>query len=772
MTLCAAAGTALASQAGVAVGQPGIEVSRLDSSRVYDIDEVVVVSQPKDAYRLRQQPLSSTSLSSTELGSLGTRDLRGLTAYVPSFVMPAYGSRLTSAVYMRGIGSRVNNPAIGIYVDGIPVSGKNAYNFHLYQIERTDVMRGPQGTLYGQNTEGGIVRMYSRNPLTTQGTTLRLGWGTHFRREAELSHSEKIGERTAYTVSGFYNGQNGFLKNQHTGNRADNLDEAGGRFRLMTSLAQRLSADFIADYQYVNQTAFPYGLMGGKAAETQSPSTTFDNQYRRNMLLTGLNLKYEGTGFDLHSTTSYQFLSDIMAMDQDYTAADLMRLDQRQLQNYVSEEIVLKSRNSGRWHYTFGLAGSYMWLKTTAPVTFGSEMTSALSSTIQNAIPIPGARIEISDMRVPGTFRTPQLNIGFFHESNIDITRRLVATVGLRYDYTRQKAVYDTEALMAMGYKVMGREGTSTITSSLNSSVADAYHQLLPKLGLTLRLSEASNVYAVVSKGYRAGGYNIQMFSDILQTELSANRMNAMRGDYDVPHTEADYANVNGTITYKPEVSWNYEVGAHLSLMDGAANFDIAAYCIQVRNQQLSVMAGNYGFGRMMVNAGRSRSLGVEATLRGSALNNSLSWLVSYGLTRATFREYTDSVTVDGVKKEICYRGKRVPYVPMHTIGASADYRIALNSNVLHSLTIGANITAHGKTYWDEANSYAQKMYAVVGAHADADFGFMTLSLYGRNLTDTKYNTFAVASSASGTRQYFAEKATLRQIGIEVSFKF
>ena len=107
-----------------------------DSSKVHDIEEVTVVSQPKEVFRLRQQPLSSTSVSHAELTALGLRDLRELSNFIPSFTMPEYGSRLTSSVYVRGIGSRVNSPAVGIYVDDMPVLNKSAFNFHFYDIDR------------------------------------------------------------------------------------------------------------------------------------------------------------------------------------------------------------------------------------------------------------------------------------------------------------------------------------------------------------------------------------------------------------------------------------------------------------------------------------------------------------------------------------------------------------------------------------------------------------------------------------------------------------
>lgn len=174
-----------------------------DSSRVYDIDEVVVVSQPKENFRLRQQSLSSTSFGSYQMQRLGSRDLRELSCYVPNFVMPNYGSRFTNAMYVRGIGSRINSPAVGIYLDGIPVLSKAAFNLHHYQTSRIDILRGPQGTLYGQNSEGGLVRIYSRDAYDSKGTYVNLGLGSHFYRNVEAAHYMKLSPRIALGVAAF-----------------------------------------------------------------------------------------------------------------------------------------------------------------------------------------------------------------------------------------------------------------------------------------------------------------------------------------------------------------------------------------------------------------------------------------------------------------------------------------------------------------------------------------------------------------------------------------
>lgn len=774
-----------------------------DTSRVYDIDEVVVAVQPKEQYRLRVQPLSSTSLGARQLSALHAADLRQLSAYVPSFVMPEYGSRYTSAMYVRGIGSRIGNPAVGIYLDGVPVVSKSAYNMHFYQTERVDLLRGPQGTIYGQNTEGGLVKMYTRNPFDRQGTDIALGLASRLTRNVEAAHYARLGTRAALSLAAFYNGQNGFLRNAYTHRRADSGDEAGSRLRLMLRPTARLSLDLTADWQFTRQKGFAYGELDPSAGNVAAPSTNYPGSYRRNTLLTGLRLGYRGEGWTLHSTTSWQLLRDDMLMDQDYTSTDYMHLTQRQLHNALTEELAVKSTSTGFWRWTSGAFFSYQWLRTEAPVFFGEGITRPIASALQRvmyngivgsmaqamidrgmpeAVAMKQAQTTVdsrggvkvgAEMEVPGLFRTPQLNVGLFHESNFHLTPRLTATLGLRYDLNRVEAAYDTRAMMRLTADVMGTAATHTVASALNSATRNSYNQLLPKVALTLTTdSRGSNVYAAVSKGYRAGGFNIQMFSDILQTELMANARRAQNADYDVAHTADDYRRVNATIAYRPETSWNYELGAHLNLVGGALHLDLAAYCMEVRNLQLSVMAGDYGFGRMMVNAGRSRSLGVEAALHGSAFADRLAWTVTYGLTRATFRSYTDSVKADGQLTPVDYRGRRVPFVPMHTLGGAVAYTLPIAHGAVEWLRFGLNFSAQGSTCWDEANRYREPLYALLGATADVKVGFATVSLWGRNLTDTRYNTFAIGSAATGQTRYFAQRGWPVQVGVDVKLHF
>ena len=754
-----------------------------DSSKVIDLDEVVVVSQPKEQVRLRLQPVSSNVFGSEQLQQLHVHDLSQLSQYVPSFVMPSYGSRLTSSMYIRGIGSRINNPAVGVYYDNIPLMSKSAFNNHFYMLDRVDVLRGPQGSLYGMNTEGGLVRMYSKNPMNYQGTDIKLGIGTGLYSNVEVAHYHRPSEKLAFSVAGFYSGLKGFVNNQNFDKKNDLTNEAGGKVRLIYAPNNQLKFDWTADYQYVNQNGFGYGELDINTNKVQDPATTIMNGYKRNMFTTGLNIGYETEKFLFTSTTSYQYLNDLMLMDQDYMTGDYLQLNQAQKMNAITQEFVLRNHDNSRWQHATGLFGSYQWLNTNAPVLFGDGITGPIGNAIatamknsmlqamigrymaqgmsaqaaqaaaQAAVDKMGVNMT-AEMAVPGEYKTPSWNFAAFHESNILFGDNWKLTLGLRFNIDKVKIEYDALAYMNMTGGTANATATYHLTSHVQDSRSKTYTQLLPKIGLTYTFDEnIGNIYALVSKGYRAGGYNFQMFSDVLQTELTAHQQDAMRGDYDVEHTTADYDAINETIAYKPEESWNYEVGTHLNLFGGSTHFDLALYYMQIRNQQLSIMEPNSNYGRIMVNAGKSHSCGLEATLRGKAIDNALDWAVTYAYTRAIFDEYDD------------YKDNYVPFVPQHALSAMVDWHIG-------KFTIGANMNGQGKIWWDEANTYAQKFYAVAGAHADYDFGPVLVSLWGRNLTNTHYNTFAVASSAVGGTHYFAQKANPIQLGLDVNIHF
>lgn len=135
--------------------------SAVDTTIVVDR---VQVSAVKQGLVLRSEPIASTIVGERTASRRHIDALKNLTELVPNLHIPDYGSRMTSSIYVRGLGARIDHPAIGLTIDNVPVMNKNAFDTELADIERIEVLRGPQSTLYGRNTMGGVVNIYTLSP--------------------------------------------------------------------------------------------------------------------------------------------------------------------------------------------------------------------------------------------------------------------------------------------------------------------------------------------------------------------------------------------------------------------------------------------------------------------------------------------------------------------------------------------------------------------------------------------------------------------------------
>ena len=276
----------------------------------------------------------------------------------------------------------------------------------------------------------------------------------------------------------------------------------------------------------------------------------------------------------------------------------------------------------------------------------------------------------------------------------------LSATIGLRLDYEKIKMEYNSisnplnfDFSLAMGPMNITSKGLEAISSFIGKESTD-YVQLLPKFALQYEWEKGNSIYATVSKGYRSGGYNIQMFSDLAQGALKNSMLDALAADPNfslmaerILGMKDELPEVKATTQYKPEYSWNYEIGSHLTLWEGKLWADLAAFYMDTRDQQISQMAES-GLGRVTINAGKSRSYGVEAALR-TSLTNELSLNASYGYTYATFTDYvTKQKDSEGNLTDKSYNGKYVPFVPKHTLNIGGEYAITCNPRSIFDLSL------------------------------------------------------------------------------------
>lgn len=189
-----------------------------DSLKIVDIEEVVVIATPKENRKLRELPVAATVLSQDNMRANQVNSVKNLTGIVPNLFIPDYGSKLTTSIYIRGIGSRINTPSVGLYVDNIPYIDKSAFDFNYADIERIDILRGPQGTLYGRNTMGGLIKVHTKSPFTYQGTDIRMGAATYNNYNVSLTHYHRTSDRFAFSTGGFYEHTGGFFENSARNN--------------------------------------------------------------------------------------------------------------------------------------------------------------------------------------------------------------------------------------------------------------------------------------------------------------------------------------------------------------------------------------------------------------------------------------------------------------------------------------------------------------------------------------------------------------------------
>ncbi len=772
----------------------------------------VTVTATKELTPYRRQALSSTVLDSKMLRAAQVTSLKGVSALAPNLWMPDYGPRLTSAMYVRGVGSRINTPAVGLYVDDVPWLDKSGFDFDLDGVERIEVLRGPQGTIYGRNTLGGLVKVYSRSPMNYQGTDVHLGFASRDNhRRAGLTHYHHPTESFAFSAGGYYEGADGFFRNALTDKKVDDLQGGGARLRGIWQPNTRLSFDANARYDYSHEGAYPYfyeGSINPQAEQYADWRGTIANNregsYRRSLLNLGLNTQYRMDRLTLNSVTAWQNLQDRMAMDQDFLPDDIYMLVQKQRINTLQEEVTLKGDVTGWWRGIIGLNFSYQWLRTKAPVTFGNDGVGWLSRIINSSLPdLTSAgmgpmslTLAGDELTMGGRFDTPVLGSGLFFQSDLQLASRLTLTLGTRLDYEHTHMDYDAGADVGFDFRINGANPRNSIilnnmlaSSAFLGDVSDDYLHLLPRAALRWDLDKECNVYASVSRGMRSGGYNVQMFSDLLQTEMRRSMMSAIETGSEA-YLQELFANVpvmpgfdpqshidmimgrmregmpkipaqdaSLTTSFKPESSWNYEAGTHLGSSDGRWQGDASLFLIDTRNQQIARFSAN-GLGRMMVNAGESRSWGAEVSLR-ALPNRHFSAMASYGFADSEFRKYDDGSGVD-------YSGNKVPFAPRHTVNADAAYTFFFPCTALKSLQVGATYTGAGKVYWTESNSSSQDFYNLLAARAVIGTRWGQVELWGRNLTKTRYRTFYFESMGRG----FCQMGKPMQVGVDLRVHF
>lgn len=660
-------------------------------------------------------------------------------ALAPNFFIPDYGSRMTSTIYVRGLGTRIDQPTVGLNIDNVPVMCKENYDLDLMDISRIEMLRGPQSTLYGRNTLGGLMNVYTLSPWLWQGTRLLLSYGSHNTMQVGASHYSKPLDKLAFSLSAYYTGTDGEFRNSYNGKLTDWERQGNARLKLEWHPTTSLAISNVASLSISRQGGYPYEQVGTN--QIAYNDTCF---YRRTSFTDGLTLNKNWRWGSLASITSYQYLDDNMTLDQDFTTHPYFTLTQARNEHAITHDMVLRSNSDGCYKWLNGLFGFYRTLDMNAPVHFkDTGIAELIEKHVNEALPTYPIRWDDRSFLLGSDFTMHTWGAALYHQSQVD-WNKFTFTAGVRLDYEHANLDYHSET--HTGYDIIDTALGTVYTHELidideNGKLNKDFFQILPRLAVTYHFSYSNHLYIALTRGSKAGGFNTQMFSDVLQQRLM--RLMGIGLTYDV----------NDVVGYKPEKAWNVEMGSHLELFNEQLKLDANVFYMDCRDRQLTVFPPGLTTGRMMTNAGQTRSYGAEVAFSlTSATHTTLN--VNYGFTHATFRHYNDGKTD--------FSGKYVPYAPSHTLWAEALQEITLgNEKWAHSLVLCANVSGAGRIYWNEANDLYQPFYALLGASVTLNGKNYSLQLWGRNLTNTAYRTFYFVSIG----HEFLQRGHSRSIG-------
>ena len=655
------------------------ELDSLRRNNPFFLEEIVIqgFKQDKD-YRL--SPVSISSINSKLIQKETLLSIKEITGLVPNLYMPDYGAKVSSPIYIRGIGSKINSPSVGLYIDGVPYFESSSFDFNFSNIESLDVLRGPQGTLYGRNTMGGIINVYTKSPIHIPGTTFKYTGGNHNLYDITATHSIKIKEDMGISFSGNYNYFGGFFTNEYLHEKADKSDGGQGRIRFDWNITPKWKFKLITSLDYFDQNGFPYGLYNTETDQTENVNYNRPTTYIRTISTSGVNVEYSGKGYKINSQTSFQYLTDNQRIDQDFTPKDLYAVHKKEIHRMFSEELNIKSDSKNNYQWLFGLFGFHQHIHRDLNVEMPTQ------GVISNKL-----------------YEIPTYGLALFHQSTLNniIWDGLSLSAGIRFDYEHANNDYQMNNMK--GETNVGKDG---FDEKLN------FRQVTPKFTLQYTTSNLQNIYASVTRGYKAGGFNTSF-------DKKEER------------------------NFDPEYSWNYELGTKLNFCNNRFFADIALFYIDWKNQQVFQPIES-GRGRKLKNAGKSASKGVEISLSARPVDEPILQ-ANYGYTKAYFKKYLFSEDID-------FKDHRLPLVPDHTLSLHADYTFYKPFKKLDEIQLGVTYLGTGKIYWADNNELSQSYYDVLNAQISFKRSDYMLSFWAKNITNKKYNTY-VSATASPTAQ-------------------
>ncbi len=548
----------------------------MDTTSTIALKEVTIQAEKTDR-KMQRIPVSASVIPAREIKEQQLESLTDLTLRIPNYYMPDYGTRLTSPVYIRGIGSRINSPSVGLYVDNVPYLDKGAFDFNFMGIRKIEVLRGPQGTLYGRNTMGGLIKVYTEDPTPVRKGGAYLGYGNYNSLKGSVYYNQPLSGSLFLRGDASVYHRDGFFVNEYTNNRVDRMNTYTGRIKLKYLPSGNFVVVFSADFEKNIQGGYPYALYNDSSRVADQVNYNQPSSYSRDLFTSGLNIKYSGERVVMDFAASYQQLSDLQKVDQDFMPLSLFFVTQDRTNHNLAQELTFHSVTHSRINWVAGVFSFQQLSDKNVMVDYGSD----------------AARYHVD--RKDKTYDQPVFGTALYAQATLPLGR-FSFTGGLRLDHEMSQLKYDYDLFL-----LSGDSTHQQFTHRLS------FNQWLPKVALTYRPVSGITFYASVAKGYKTGGFNSTF------------------------EREEDES-------FAPETSINYETGIKSTFFKHRLTANVSMFYIDWRNQQVYQPVPS-GHGAMLKNAGHSESKGLELELQAIPGKN-LRVYGNAGFTQAKFLKY------------------------------------------------------------------------------------------------------------------------------------
>ena len=569
--------------------------------------EIIVVTAQKRVENIQEVPISITSFSSDRVERMAIRQLNEVAEFVPNFKM-SQSNDFSSNIVIRGVGSASRNigfdARVGLYLDGVYIGQSPAHNQDLFDLERIEILRGPQGTLFGKNNVAGSINLITKKPEDQFNGNVGLSIGNYDLKQYSATLNTPLTDDIAAKFSVNKYQRDGYIENITTGSWLNEQDSYSYRGQIRAQLSDSIEINFSIDRLKSDRLSFdgePITNTRGTLKNTESPEqnkVSFDLDPHEEREISGESLTVDwniGDDFVIKSITGHRDSHIKYKNDFDYSAQSVAFLDYEDDYSQWSQELQLISPESS-FKYVAGLYYFQQDAYTSRLPNVGDETLSLFTGIPRSDIEFGASLSDLTSIFMlaafhPGVLSTignvDTTSYSIFFNSNFEFNNEVSLDLGLRYS-REEKSVNWTISSIDPQTSIP----VVPIFELANGQVIDKRtdHDFSPLISLNYHINNDVNAYIKYSTGYKSGGYNVDFLT---QAQLDAG------------------------IEFDKETVDSYEMGLKGSLFNHQVRFSSAVFYTEYDDYQIYQLV-NLAAGTTALsirNAAKVESYGAEVDL-------------------------------------------------------------------------------------------------------------------------------------------------------------